>query len=93
MDASQIDLAVAYPTINGQNASHRSPTEAGSADRYYGRAYKPNFSYKGQHFTAAEMTATQVSLYDAGYWVEQDRKDWGSEPRCAPHPDDEHRTY
>ncbi len=93
MDASSIDLAQAYPTISGQTASHRSPTQAGSADRYYGRSYNPNFSYNGHHFKTEDLTDEHKRLYDAGYCGERDEKDWGSDSRCEPHPDDEHRTY
>lgn len=69
------DLANAYGS--SQHAGHRSPREAGSADRYYGRPYIPSFAFNNQTFRQEAMTAEQLAQYDAGYWNETDRKDWG----------------
>lgn len=72
ISAKDIDLSEFKP--NEQNASHRGPEEAGSADRYYGRRCKPNFSFHGHHFTEAEMTPEQVRLYTEAWESETDRK-------------------
>lgn len=74
--ASEIDLAAAYPEINGQHSGHRSPREAGAANKYYGQRACPNFSYKGQAFSEAEMTEEQKRMYYEGYESEDDSKPW-----------------
>ncbi len=77
--ASEIDITTTYPCINGQHAGHRSPEEAGGADRYYGRPFSPNFAYNGHTFTKDHMTAEQIEQYTEGFNNETDRKDWGAE--------------
>ena len=60
---------------------HGSPQDRGSADRYYGRSYKPhwypNGTYKGDAITENEMTESQIAEYRYGFENEEDRKDWG----------------
>ena len=74
MRIEDIDFATAYGAV--QHAGHRSPRCAGSADRYYGRKWEPNFSYNYRKFTQAEMTPEMVAEYTEGWENETDRKEW-----------------
>lgn len=65
--ASDIDIATAYPESEGMSAAHRDPSEAGEADRYYGRPGSPNFAYRGTKFTTEEMTTEQIDAYWLGF--------------------------
>ena len=60
---------------------HGSPQDRGSADRYYGRPYKPHWypagTYKGDCITEEDMTPAQIEEYRYGWENEEDRKDWG----------------
>lgn len=62
-----------------QHAGHRRPREAGSADRYYGRPYNPNFAINNVQIDQADMSQAELSEYDAGWFGETERKDWGSD--------------
>ena len=62
-----------------QHAGHRRPSDAGSADAWYGRACEPNFTINGVTLTEQEMTAAEVAEYRTGYASERGRKDWGRE--------------
>ena len=57
-----------------------SPEDRGSADRYYGRSYKPHYypngTYKGPRVT--DLTPTQHAEYKRGWDNETNRKDWGN---------------
>jgi len=86
MHAHEIDTSKVYLTVNGQHAGHRSPAQAGSSDRYYGRPCRPNFAYHGRTFCEEEMTEAQCREYEAAWYAETDRKDWGS---CKCGGDDE----
>lgn len=68
--------------------SHGSPYDRGSADRYYGRTYRPNkwkftFENRSSYVNVAlhkEIILTddeEIAAYDAGWNEEDDRKDWG----------------
>ena len=60
---------------------HGSPMDRGSADRYYGRPYNPNWypegTGKGQRIELQDMTPDEIVAYTKGYNEEEDRKDWG----------------
>lgn len=78
MKASQINLDREYAD-NEQHSGHRRPSVAGSSDRYYGRNWQPNFTYKGYTYYRHEMTEDQVNEYTAAWKNETDRKDWGGD--------------
>lgn len=66
------------------DARHGGPFDRGSADSYYGRAYKPHYytgaSYDSPEVTREQMSPEELEAYDAGYnWNEEfgDKKDWG----------------
>ena len=80
--ASEIDLDKEYPkhtAFSRDPYMHRRPSEAGAADRYYGRSYKPNFAYNGRIFHEAEMTTAQKEEYYYGWANELGRKDYGDD--------------
>lgn len=61
---------------------HGSPMDRGSADRYYGRDYRPHYHLKlptGSMIRIGkeQMTSEQVLEYKVGWENEEDRKDWG----------------
>lgn len=72
--ASEIDMDREYNFP--QHSAHRRPYNAGGADRYYGRQFSPNFSYKGVKFLSQEMTLEQRKEYERGWDEELDRKEW-----------------
>jgi hypothetical protein len=65
------------------HSRHRRPSDAGSADAYYGRPCEPNFTINGTDIEAGEMTAAEVAEYRTAYASEHDRKDWGREYTAA----------
>lgn len=64
---------------------HGSPYDRGSADRYYGRPYRPHFFAGGTGHTPrlTDLTPMQLEAYAAGYEEETDVKDWGTEDVSA----------
>ena len=68
---------------------HGSPADRGSADRYYGRVYRPHYhvwTYESiagkmelcfREVKIENMTPEQIKEYRNGYDTEEDRKDWG----------------
>ena len=60
---------------------HGSPQDRGSADKYYGRQYKPHYyrhlKSKSIRITLDFMTDKQIQEYSEGYDTEEDKKDWG----------------
>ena len=66
--------------------SHGSPYDRGSADRYYGRQYRPHYHayfmepIHGRCFRTVKienMTEEQINEYRLGWNETYDRKDWG----------------
>ncbi len=61
---------------------HGSPMDRGSADRYYGRAYKPHWwlIHEDKSITRIEkdkMNDAEIEQYKKGFDTEENRKDWG----------------
>lgn len=59
---------------------HGGPYDRGSADRYYGRFFKPHY-YRGatgqsEVVASQDMTDEEIAEYRRGYEEEEDRKDW-----------------
>lgn len=73
MPAAQVDMDE-YPDTSW--SGHRRPSEAGSADRYYGRRCVPNFDYMGYRYSESEMTPAQILEYKKAWFSEQDRKEF-----------------
>ena len=58
---------------------HGSPTDRGSADRYYGRARNPHKWPEGTGHgeRVTKLTFAEICEYNKAYDDETDRKDWG----------------
>jgi len=61
---------------------HGSPMDRGSADRWYGRDYRPHYHLKlptGSMIRLGKesMSKEQVLEYKVGWDNEEGRKDWG----------------
>lgn len=60
---------------------HGGPYDRGSADKYYGRPYKPHYwsgaSYTSTLITQDKMTDEEITEYKKGWDEEDDKKDWG----------------
>lgn len=60
------------------NQRHGGPYDRGSADRYYGRPFKPHYYLKGTSMSPiveqANMTAEEIEAYTAGWDEETERK-------------------
>lgn len=67
-----------FPSDARQHVGNRRPSDAGSADRYYGRPCKPNFALYGRTVWDEEMSEWQRAEYTQAWESEQDRKDWGA---------------
>ena len=61
------------------NKSHGSPYDRGSADRYYGRQFAPQYYRDGGHVRVEIdlMTAEEIFDYKVGWNGCLCRKDWG----------------
>jgi hypothetical protein len=68
--------------------SHGSAYDRGSADAYYGRPHEPHYYTQTSFNTCVwamhrvglqYMTTKQLEAYDAGFYNEKDRKDYGVE--------------
>jgi len=59
---------------------HGGPRDRGSADRYYGRLFKPHYfpngTYKGYRVDEKDMSASEIQEYLEGWLEETDRKEW-----------------
>lgn len=57
---------------------HGGPYDRGSADRYYGRDFKPHYYLKGTGTSPlveeADMTADEIAAYTAGWCEETESK-------------------
>lgn len=57
---------------------HGGPYDRGSADRYYGRRFKPHFYVKDTSMSSIvveqDMSAEEIAAYTAGWDEEFDRK-------------------
>ncbi len=60
---------------------HGGPYDRGSADRYYGRNFRPHYfvgaTYSSLEIKEQDMTKEQLAEYKLGYDEQDDRKDWG----------------
>ena len=61
---------------------YNDPHDTGSADRYYGRGFKPHYwrliPARWEKVEEVDMTPEQVAEYKQGFYEEEDRKDWGN---------------
>lgn len=59
---------------------HGGPYDRGSADRYYGRDFKPHYYKSGTGMSPRverdEMTEEELQAYTAGWNEEEDRKNY-----------------
>ena len=66
---------------NGLGKRHGSAEDRGAADFYYGRAFTPHY-YVGDtydtHRIHLEPTDPEYELYEAGWNMQEDKKDWGT---------------
>ena len=60
---------------------HGGPWDRGSSDAYYGRSFDPHWwpkgTYEGSRVEMAQMTASEIVAYTAGYRDTHERKAWG----------------
>ncbi len=60
---------------------HGGPYDRGSADAYYRRGIDPHYypgrSYVGTRIEKDQMTDDEIEAYMAGYYDQEDFKDWG----------------
>ena len=70
-----------FKKLQEVTSTHGSPRNCGSADRFYGRSFKPhyvlNMDRPGmKEIAQAEMTPEQIEDYRAGWNEQEDEKDW-----------------
>lgn len=79
-------FAASTVEFNGKvyDQKHGGPFDRGSADSYYGRPciphWYPNGTGNPPRVKRADMTATEIEAYLAGYEYNEsigDKKDWG----------------
>lgn len=72
---------MSYATVNKEYSRHGGAYDRGSADRYYGRPFRPHYfvgsSYNSEEITEENMTSEEITAYTAGFEDETSRKDWG----------------
>ena len=62
--------------------AHGSPEDRGSADRYYGRRFRPHKRTPGpgndwaRFIETEDLTPDEIEAYRRGWENEDDRKDW-----------------
>jgi hypothetical protein len=59
---------------------HGGPYDRGSADRYYGRSFKPHYYVQATGSSPlveeCDMTVEEIAAYTAGWDEENSRKEW-----------------
>lgn len=67
-------------TAAADHKRHGGPYDRGSADAYYGRAFKPHYytgaTYSSDLIEESNMTAEEIAAYTTGWEEEFDRKEW-----------------